>query len=161
MACRTCPFQYEVKKKMYETIRMKRKEAEDVLGGKDAWENVDSTEGKFIDDLQTSTDRSVPCPEDSCDGARAFFYQVQIRSADEPMTTFYKVRSISIREDLADRKVCYLRQTMEGELVMMLHCMLCTIDQQHATRNEARKRGDILLSDAISGTQYQHRIIPL
>jgi DNA-directed RNA polymerase subunit M/transcription elongation factor TFIIS len=31
------------------------------------------------------------CPREGCDGAQAFFYQVQIRSADEPMTTFYKV----------------------------------------------------------------------
>lgn len=31
------------------------------------------------------------CPHENCDGAKAFFYQVQIRSADEPMTTFYKV----------------------------------------------------------------------
>ena len=31
------------------------------------------------------------CPREGCDGSQAFFYQVQIRSADEPMTTFYKV----------------------------------------------------------------------
>lgn len=31
------------------------------------------------------------CPREGCEGAQAFFYQVQIRSADEPMTTFYKV----------------------------------------------------------------------
>ena len=50
MACRTCPYQYIVKKKMYETIRMKRKEVDDVLGGDDAWENVDSTDSKAIVD---------------------------------------------------------------------------------------------------------------
>ena len=31
------------------------------------------------------------CPREGCGGGEAFFYQVQIRSADEPMTTFYKV----------------------------------------------------------------------
>ena len=31
------------------------------------------------------------CPSADCEGARAFYYQVQIRSADEPMTTFLKV----------------------------------------------------------------------
>lgn len=44
------------------------------MGGAAAWENVDSTE--------------VVCP--SCSHGRAYFMQLQIRSADEPMTTFYK-----------------------------------------------------------------------
>ena len=35
---------------------------------------------------------AAQCPRENCDGSSAFFYQVQIRSADEPMTTFYKVR---------------------------------------------------------------------
>ena len=56
---------------------MKRKEVEDVLGGKGAWDNVDKTDAQ--------------CTREGCDGGQAFFYQVQIRSADEPMTTFYKV----------------------------------------------------------------------
>ena len=33
----------------------------------------------------------VPCPREECKGSEAEFKQVQIRSADEPMTTFYKV----------------------------------------------------------------------
>lgn len=32
------------------------------------------------------------CPDTDCDGDHAFFFQKQIRSADEPMTTFYKVK---------------------------------------------------------------------
>ena len=35
--------------------------------------------------------RVVQCPGEECDNSQAYFYQVQIRSADEPMTTFYKV----------------------------------------------------------------------
>jgi hypothetical protein len=40
----------------------------------EAWENVDSTEAE--------------CPK--CSHKRAYFMQIQTRSADEPMTTFYK-----------------------------------------------------------------------
>ncbi|KAK7478658.1 hypothetical protein BaRGS_00030121 [Batillaria attramentaria] len=50
------------------------KEVDDVLGGAAAWENVDATE--------------ATCPK--CEHNRAFFMQIQTRSADEPMTTFYK-----------------------------------------------------------------------
>lgn len=56
---------------------MKRKEVEDVLGGEGAWDNVDNTEAQ--------------CPDEECGNDRAYFYMVQIRSADEPMTTFYRV----------------------------------------------------------------------
>ena len=45
-----------------------------MIGGTAAWENVDSTE--------------AVCPE--CNHGKAYFLQVQTRSADEPMTTFYK-----------------------------------------------------------------------
>lgn len=45
-----------------------------VMGGAAAWENVDSTD--------------AVCP--TCAHGRAYFKQMQIRSADEPMTTFYK-----------------------------------------------------------------------
>lgn len=50
------------------------KEIDSVLGGKAAWENVDSID--------------VVCS--SCNHGRAYFLQVQTRSADEPMTVFYK-----------------------------------------------------------------------
>lgn len=56
---------------------MRRKQVDDVMGGEGAWDNVDHTE--------------VQCPVHDCGGERAYFYMVQIRSADEPMTTFYKV----------------------------------------------------------------------
>lgn len=75
--CRSCPYQYVLDRRYYERKAMKRKEVEDVLGGKDAWENVDQTD--------------VQCPNQGCGGDRAYFYQIQIRSADEPMTSFFKV----------------------------------------------------------------------
>ena len=32
------------------------------------------------------------CPNEKCGSKRAYFYQLQTRSADEPPTSFYKVR---------------------------------------------------------------------
>ncbi|KAJ3048713.1 DNA-directed RNA polymerase III subunit RPC10 [Rhizophlyctis rosea] len=52
----------------------KKKQIDDVLGGSAAWENVDSTE--------------ATCQR--CEHDRAYFMQIQIRSADEPMSLFYK-----------------------------------------------------------------------
>lgn len=43
--CRTCPFQYILDKRYFERKKLKRKEVEDVVGGRDAWENVDKTDG--------------------------------------------------------------------------------------------------------------------
>lgn len=34
---------------------------------------------------------AAQCPAENCNGERAYFFQLQIRSADEPMTTFLKV----------------------------------------------------------------------
>ncbi|KAI2627244.1 hypothetical protein GGS21DRAFT_493087 [Xylaria nigripes] len=61
---------------MYSRRYFKKKEREDVFGGPEAWANADKT--------------AVQCPTGSCEGKEAAFYQVQIRSADEPMTSFYK-----------------------------------------------------------------------
>ena len=40
-------------------------------------------------------DDLAQCPIGECGGTRAYFYMVQIRSADEPMTTFFKVAILS------------------------------------------------------------------
>ena len=42
---------------------------------------------------------AAQCKDEHCEGSRAFFYQVQIRSADEPMTTFYKVTTLGRNVD--------------------------------------------------------------
>lgn len=55
-------------------MRCERKRVDDVLGGEDAWKNVDRTK--------------VSCAK--CDGEEAYFMQIQIRGADEPTTVFYK-----------------------------------------------------------------------
>ncbi|GFO44844.1 DNA-directed RNA polymerase subunit [Plakobranchus ocellatus] len=73
-ACNTCPYVQNISRKISHKVYPKLKEVDDVLGGAAAWENVDSTE--------------VTCPK--CEHKRAYFMQIQTRSADEPMTTFYK-----------------------------------------------------------------------
>ena len=51
-----------------------RKQVDDILGGAAAWANVDRT--------------TTVCP--ACNHNQAYFLQMQIRSADEPMSIFYK-----------------------------------------------------------------------
>jgi DNA-directed RNA polymerase III subunit RPC11 len=72
--CPTCPFRHNIRQQYSKQVKLKRKVVDDVLGGADAWENVDRTEAR--------------CPH--CHHGEAYFMQIQIRSADEPSTTFYK-----------------------------------------------------------------------
>jgi DNA-directed RNA polymerase III subunit RPC11 len=77
---------------------LKRKEVDDVLGGAAAWENVDSTEGTVQLPMLTFAIKryflshalhiTAECPK--CGHGRAYFMQIQIRSADEPSSIFYK-----------------------------------------------------------------------
>jgi DNA-directed RNA polymerase III subunit RPC11 len=73
--CKSCPYTSEVQECISKKINTKPKELDDVLGGADAWECVDTTE--------------TICPADG-NHSRAYFMQFQTRSADEPMTNFYK-----------------------------------------------------------------------
>lgn len=76
--CPTCPYEFPISGVlMYSRKDLARKEVDDVLGGDGAWDNVDQT--------------GAQCPVEDCGSDRAYFFQLQIRSADEPMTTFYKV----------------------------------------------------------------------
>jgi Transcription factor S-II (TFIIS) len=81
---------------------LKQKEAEDVIG-EDQFKNADSIDGKsfsrcfFFSFAGIRFARlvlmimPVQCPNEACNGERAYFFQLQIRSADEPMTTFLRV----------------------------------------------------------------------
>jgi DNA-directed RNA polymerase III subunit RPC11 len=51
-----------------------------VFGGPGAWDNAQK--------------QKTQCPKEDCGGMEAAYFQVQIRSADEPMTSFYKVSSV-------------------------------------------------------------------
>ncbi|PWN89989.1 putative Rpc11-DNA-directed RNA polymerase III subunit C11 [Acaromyces ingoldii] len=73
-ACSTCPYEFPIAKQMTTRVKLTRKDVDDIMGGDDAWKNVDKT--------------AIACPK--CDNPEAFFMQLQIRSADEPMTTFYR-----------------------------------------------------------------------
>ena len=77
--CQTCPYVQAIQSRREQRLPLARKKVDDVLGGEDAWKNVDVTE--------------VRCP--NCAHTRAFFMQIQIRSADEPMTVFYKCEKCS------------------------------------------------------------------
>ncbi|CAM9730485.1 unnamed protein product [Scytosiphon promiscuus] len=74
--CQTCPYIHpmEPSDKITRKIVLKKKAVDDIMGGDDAWANVDKTQ--------------TTCP--FCNNKEAFFLMVQLRSADEPMTCFYK-----------------------------------------------------------------------
>ncbi|BAP71630.1 RNA polymerase III C11 subunit [Kluyveromyces marxianus] len=78
LSCGSCPYEFPIDGiEVYDRKNLPRKEVDDVLGGEGAWDNVDQT--------------GAQCPNhDQCGGDKAYFFQLQIRSADEPMTTFYK-----------------------------------------------------------------------
>jgi DNA-directed RNA polymerase III subunit RPC11 len=46
--CLTCPYHFVINKRYFERKYMKKKEVEDILGGKGAWDNVDKTQGMFM-----------------------------------------------------------------------------------------------------------------
>ncbi|GFH60970.1 RNA polymerase C subunit 11 kDa [Chaetoceros tenuissimus] len=72
--CPTCPYSCDIRHNYTNMTRPERKEVDDILGGAAAWENVDKT--------------AAVCPQ--CSYHKAYFMQMQIRSADEPMSVFYK-----------------------------------------------------------------------
>lgn len=73
-ACQACSFIYEIDRPLASRMPLRRKQVDDVMGGADAWKNVDATD--------------AVCPR--CGHGRAYYMQIQIRSADEPMSIFYK-----------------------------------------------------------------------
>ena len=72
--CPTCPYIHNINKRYIDRVKTTKKQIDDVLGGAEAWENVDKT--------------TADCP--FCKHGQAYFKQIQIRSADEPSTVFYK-----------------------------------------------------------------------
>eukprot|EP01088_Endostelium_zonatum_P005108 TRINITY_DN16558_c0_g1_i1.p1 TRINITY_DN16558_c0_g1~~TRINITY_DN16558_c0_g1_i1.p1 ORF type:complete len:120 (-),score=27.64 TRINITY_DN16558_c0_g1_i1:83-409(-) len=80
--CRTCPYVYNVEQKIKKELKLLRKEKEFVLG-EEEWANAATT--------------SVRCTNPSCDGEVANFMEIQIRSADEPATIFYRCTECGFR----------------------------------------------------------------
>ncbi|CAI2350917.1 unnamed protein product [Caenorhabditis sp. 36 PRJEB53466] len=73
-SCPACPYVCPVTHTVSSRIYPKLKDIDDVLGGPGAWENAQVTDER--------------CP--LCSHERAYFMQLQTRSADEPMTIFYR-----------------------------------------------------------------------
>jgi DNA-directed RNA polymerase III subunit RPC11 len=76
LECRTCPYEHAIREPVFSRHPFERKEQDDVLGGPGAWDNAPKSR--------------VQCPAEDCDGTEAAFRQLQIRSADEPMTSFFR-----------------------------------------------------------------------
>jgi len=72
--CPLCPYVHRPRAKYALDVPTSRKAVDDVMGGDRAWDNVDKT--------------ATTCP--ACGHDEAYFMQLQIRSADEPMTNFFK-----------------------------------------------------------------------
>lgn len=72
--CQTCPYVYKITKKITKHAKLEKKAVDDVLGGAEAWKNVQKTD--------------VTCQ--ACSAGQAYFMEVQTRSADEPATIFYR-----------------------------------------------------------------------
>ena len=70
--CHTCPYKHTIQDRMTTYVPIERKVVSDVLG--QDWDNAPKIE--------------TVCPK--CSHRIACYFQIQIRSADEPMTTFYK-----------------------------------------------------------------------
>ena len=58
-------------------MELERKEVDDVLGGEEAWKDVEKT-------------KIVCANAPDCTNDMAYFWSIQLRSSDEPETTFYK-----------------------------------------------------------------------
>uniref|UniRef100_A0A7S2ZL30 DNA-directed RNA polymerase subunit n=1 Tax=Rhodosorus marinus TaxID=101924 RepID=A0A7S2ZL30_9RHOD len=72
--CQTCPFIHNVQNRVETGVQnLRTKKVEDVIGG-EAWETANATE--------------AVCPK--CTHDKAYFYELQTRSADEPMTIFFR-----------------------------------------------------------------------
>lgn len=72
--CKSCPYRHPIQSEVRFPLKLQTKAADDILGGAEAWDNVDKTE--------------VQCPK--CNNDEAFWFALQIRSADEPSTIFYR-----------------------------------------------------------------------
>lgn len=46
-ACSTCPYEFPIAKQMTTRVKLTRKDVDDIMGGEDAWKNVDKTAGEL------------------------------------------------------------------------------------------------------------------
>ena len=81
--CKSCPYICNINQRLKNYTKFDKKEVDSIFGGKEAWENVSKTD--------------ISCPKCSFD--KAYFKQIQIRSADEPSTLFYKCANLECAFD--------------------------------------------------------------
>eukprot|EP00891_Asterochloris_glomerata_P006409 jgi/Astpho2/6409/e_gw1.00093.27.1_t len=72
-SCPTCPYVYKMTKTMSQPARLVKKEVEDVRSDQD---------------FSSASQCEAQC--EKCQNNRAFFKEIQMRSADEPATVFYQ-----------------------------------------------------------------------
>ena len=77
--CKTCSYVYNIVQELSNYTFYENKQVDSVLGGKEAWENVAKTD--------------ATCKK--CENDKAYFKEIQIRSADEPATLFFKCSNIN------------------------------------------------------------------
>uniref|UniRef100_A0A914C6P6 DNA-directed RNA polymerase subunit n=1 Tax=Acrobeloides nanus TaxID=290746 RepID=A0A914C6P6_9BILA len=75
--CQGCGYTLPISKPVTSRVYPRLKDLDEVLGGPSAWENAQVTEER--------------CPR--CSHNKAYFMQLQTRSADEPMTIFYRCQN--------------------------------------------------------------------
>ena len=76
--CKTCPYVFNIKKEFSSYTFYENNKTDTILGEKEMWENVATTK--------------ADCSK--CQNTDAYFKEIQIRSADEPATIFYKCSNI-------------------------------------------------------------------
>mmetsp|Transcript_19078 Transcript_19078/g.32693 ORF Transcript_19078/g.32693 Transcript_19078/m.32693 type:complete len:110 (+) Transcript_19078:70-399(+) len=72
--CQACPYIYTLDKKITHKLALEKKKVDDVLGDDDEWKTAPKTDAS--------------CPK--CSFHQANFMEIQIRSADEPATLFFR-----------------------------------------------------------------------
>lgn len=137
--------------------RMKRKDVDDVLGGDDHWKHADSTAGSahcLLLCAKFFAHEPLVATCDKCEHGRAYFYQLQIRSADEPMTTCEYPIHYVVRRCLSSENTLVLPDS----LPVSERCACTPIQNSHSLlaapavgingeRTEARSRLGPFLND--------------
>ncbi|ERN19245.1 hypothetical protein AMTRI_Chr10g7410 [Amborella trichopoda] len=82
LRCPTCPYVYPIQRKISKKVPLQNKEVEPIFSADEAIKSAPKTE--------------ATCPR--CCFGQAYYFQMQIRSADEPMTTFYMCANSSCQK---------------------------------------------------------------
>lgn len=78
LACNTCPYICDIVTKIADRQYTSLKAVDEILSTSTSMQNAEKTE--------------ITCPK--CAHKEAYFQQIQTRSADEPMTTFYQCANV-------------------------------------------------------------------